>query len=169
MSGPEVPVLVFWELPLACEACSLFKDVKDAPKELLLCRDEVSDSCSLLLKLCEHIRSDQKWSGEIKKPGEENGPIVQLKSALEELQAIVEEPGDNKHGARALMLLEPTGFGHWVNGKHPALFGHGMPGASKTIMAAMVIEHLVHKIMTSSVISESAFTASTVHGRCPTV
>jgi hypothetical protein len=72
-------------------------------------------------------------------------------------------------GGTGRWLLESTGFRNWVNGKHPALFGHRMPGAGKTIIAAMVIEHLVHKIMTTSVVSESAFTASTVHGRCPTV
>jgi hypothetical protein len=79
------------------------KDVQDAPKEILRCRDEASNSFPLLL---EHIRSDQKWSEEIKKLGKENGPIFLLKSALEELQAIVEEPRVNKHGARTLMLLE---------------------------------------------------------------
>ena len=41
-----------------------------------------------------------------------------------------------------IWLLESTEFGSWKNGSDKVLFCHGIPGAGKTVLAAIVVDYL---------------------------
>lgn len=41
-----------------------------------------------------------------------------------------------------MWLLESTEFNSWINGLNKVLFCHGIPGAGKTVLAAIVVEYL---------------------------
>ncbi|XTI88328.1 ankyrin repeat domain-containing protein [Cenococcum geophilum] len=120
-------------------------DVKDAPKECQRCMTEASNLQSLLINLLYHLNQGKTggpWYIAIRALSLENGPLDQYKRLLwkfskEEVASIL---------TRMERLKSLEGTGQWFLDSPETLFCPGIPGAGKTIIAAIAIDYLCRTI-----------------------
>jgi hypothetical protein len=76
-------------LQLSWKVLAYLTEVKDAPKDRTQCAVEISNLCSLLSKLRDHVENGdptQLWYTAVQDFAVKNRPLDQFKQALETLQ-----------------------------------------------------------------------------------
>ncbi|RYO96288.1 hypothetical protein DL765_011625 [Monosporascus sp. GIB2] len=133
-------------LQLTSKAIEYLHDVKDASKDRARCAIEASNLYSLLVTLrfrLEEGNANEPWCTSVRALGVENGPLDQYRQALEELQPKTTGGSGIKKMANTLM---------WKFSKDEVtLFCPGIPGAGKTMVAAIAIDHLLGRMQSNTI------------------
>ncbi|RYO78730.1 hypothetical protein DL762_008550 [Monosporascus cannonballus] len=159
-------------LQLTSKVIEYLNDVKDASKDRARCAIEASNLYSLLVTLrfrLEEGNSNEPWYASVRALGVENGPLDQYRHALEELQPKTTSGSRIKKMANTLTwkfsknevqsdfiarrqegtgvwFLNSPEFSGWIHGSKQTLFCPGIPGAGKTMVAAIAIDHLLGRM-----------------------
>lgn len=83
-------------LQLSNKVLHYLNDIKDAPKDRTQCAIEILNLCSLLYKLRDHVEAadpSQPWYMAVQSIAASNGPLDQMKQALEAIHAKLTDRG----------------------------------------------------------------------------
>lgn len=105
MDPLSVTASIIGILQLACEVLGYLNDVKDAPMDRAKCAIEVSNLNSLLINLRFRLEesSNEPWYTAVRDLDVTNGPLDQVKQALEQLKTKMIGPGTLKKLGQALV------------------------------------------------------------------